>query len=65
MCNLHESGHAIFRATSALDRGHMKSKGSGKLSIHFCADYATIDTMCRTIVPVNQLIFLRSSRRFV
>ena len=29
-----ESGHPIFRATSPLSRGRLKSKGHGKLSIH-------------------------------
>ena len=33
-----ESGHPVFRATSPLSRGMLKSKGGGKLSIHFCAD---------------------------
>ena len=31
-----ESGHPIFRATSPLSRGRLKSKGHGKLSIHYC-----------------------------
>ena len=35
--NLGQSGHPIFRATSALDRGQLKGNGSGKKSIHFCA----------------------------
>ena len=33
-----ESGHPIFRATTPLSRGILKSKGRGKLSIHFAAD---------------------------
>ena len=32
-----------------------KSKGGGKLSIHFCADGDTIETVFRTIISVNQL----------
>ena len=32
-----------------------KSKGGGKLSIHFCADEGTIKTVFRTIITVNQL----------
>ena len=32
-----------------------KSKGRGKLSIHFAADDFTIDTIFRIILPVNQL----------
>ena len=39
-----ESGHPIFRSTTPLSRGQLKSKGRGKLSIHFPADYPTIET---------------------
>ena len=30
MLNFAESGHPVFRATSALERGDLKSKGKGK-----------------------------------
>ena len=50
-----ESGCPIFRATSPLSRGQLKSKGHGKLSIHFAADQETIRTFFRTITSVNQL----------
>ena len=50
-----ESGHPTFRATTPLSRGQLKSKGHGKLSIHFTADYPTIETAPRTIISVNQL----------
>ena len=40
-----ESGHPIFRATTPLSRGQLKSKGRGKLSIHFSADQDTIETI--------------------
>ena len=50
-----ESGHPTFRATTPLSRGILKSKGHGKLSIHFAADELTIDTIFRTILSVNQL----------
>ena len=33
-----ESKHPVFRSTSPFSRGVLKSKGGGKLSIHFCAD---------------------------
>ena len=33
-----ESGHPIFPATTPLSTGQLKSKGHGKLSIHFAAD---------------------------
>ena len=50
-----ESGHPTFRATTPLSRGTLKSKGRGKLSIHFAADGDTIDTIYRIILSVNQL----------
>ena len=50
-----ESGHPIFRATTPLSRGKLKSKGKGKVSIHFTADQDTVDTIYRTILSVNQL----------
>ena len=50
-----ESGHPTFRATTPLSRGILKSKGHGKLSIHFAADELTIETFFRIIISVNQL----------
>ena len=50
-----ESGHPIFRVTTPLSRGTLKSKGHGKMSIHFTADYSTIETLFRIIVSANQL----------
>ena len=50
-----ESGHPIFRATTPLSRGQLKSKGRGKLSIHFTADQDTVDTIYRIVLSVNQL----------
>ena len=50
-----ESGCPIFRATTPLSRGNLKSKGHGKLSINFTADYSTIETIFRIIVFANQL----------
>ena len=55
MLKFGESGHQVFRATSPLSRGQLKSKGGGKLSIHYCADLETIETVCRTITSVHQL----------
>ena len=49
-----ESGHPVFRATSPLSRGVLKSKGGGQFSLHFCADGDTIETVFRTIISVNQ-----------
>ena len=50
-----ESGCPIFRATTPLPTGKLKSKGHGKLSIHFAADQETIETIFRIIVFANQL----------
>ena len=50
-----ESGHPTFRATTPLPRGKLKSKGKGKVFIHFSADQDTVDTIYRIILSVNQL----------
>ena len=55
MITLKESGHPFLRATSPLSGGQLKSKCKGKLSIHYCADLETIETVFRTITSVNQL----------
>ena len=55
MLTFAESGHPVFRATSPLSRGTLKSKGGGKLSIHYCAASGTIETVFRTIISVYQL----------
>ena len=60
MIKFGESGHPVFRATSPLSRGTLKSKGGGKLSIHFCADGDTIETVLRVIISVNQLSIYRA-----
>ena len=50
-----ESGCSIFRATTPLSRGQLKSKGHGRLSIHHAADLETVETIFRIIVSANQL----------
>ena len=55
MLKFGESGHPVFRSTSPLSRGVLKSKGGGKLSIHFCADEGPIETVFRTTISVYQL----------
>ena len=50
-----ESGRPTFRATTPLSRSILKSKGRGKLSLHFAADEFTIETIFRIILSVNQL----------
>ena len=55
MIKFRENGHPVFRATSPLSRGTVKSKGRGKLSILFCADGDTIEIFFGTINSFNQL----------
>ena len=55
MLHLRVSGHPIFRATSALDRGFLKSKGGGQLSIHYNGDSTTGKLLFRIVISVNQL----------
>ena len=50
-----ESGCPIWRVTTPLSRSILKSKGHGKLSIHYSADLETIETIFRIIVSANQL----------
>ena len=54
LLELAEGGCPIFRATTPLSRGQLKSKSHGKLSIHYAADLESIETICRIIVPANQ-----------
>ena len=55
MLNFSESGHPVFRASSALERGNLKGKGKGKLSTHFCGDDDTAELVLRRNISVNQL----------
>ena len=56
MMKFSESGHPVFRSTSPLLQGVLRgSTSGGKLSIHFCADEGTIETVLRTIISGNQL----------
>ena len=53
-----ESGCPILRQTTPLSRGQLRSKGHGKLSIHYAADLETIETcFCKSAQS------LRSNRR--
>ena len=60
MIKFGESGHPVFRATSPFFRGMLKSKRGGQLSLHFCADGDTIETVFRTTISVNQLSIYRA-----
>ena len=50
MLEFAENGCPIFRATTPLSRSNLKSKGDGKLSIHFAADQETTETIFDIIV---------------
>ena len=55
MLNFVESGHPVFRATNALERGELKSERKGKKSIHFKSSDETIALILRPIISVNLL----------
>ena len=57
MLTFTESTHPVFRSTSPFTRRVLKSKKGGKLSVHYCDDLETFETVFRTITSVNQLIF--------
>ena len=62
MIKISESGHPVFRATSPLSRGMLKSRGGGKLSIHFCADEGTIETVFRTLSLLSSSVSTEQSQ---
>ena len=54
--NLHfESCHPIFRATSVMERGAVRSKEKGKKSFHYNGSEETIELILRTIISVSLL----------
>ena len=55
MMNFSESGHPIFRASSAFERGELRSKGGGKKSFHFNGCDENIELLLRTVITANQL----------
>ena len=57
MLHRRESGHPIFRATCALDRGSLNSRGGGKLSIHYNGDSTTAELLFRIIISVNLSVY--------
>ena len=50
-----ESGCPVFRATTPLSSVNLRSKGHGKLTIHYATDQETIETIFRIIFSANQL----------
>ena len=55
MLKFAEGGHSVFRGTSSLSRGTLKSKGGGKTSRHYNAEPHTAELLLRTIISVNKL----------
>ena len=55
MLKFAESGHLVVRGTSPLSIGSLKSRGGGKVSIHFNAEPKTAELLRGTIIAVNQL----------
>ena len=58
-----ESGCPIFRATTPFSRGKLKSKGHGKLSIHFAAIKKQLRPFFALFLPISSS--LRSSCKHV
>ena len=55
MENFSRSGHPIFRASSAFERGELRSKEKGKKSTHFNGSDGNIELLLRTVISANQL----------
>ena len=55
LMNFAGSGHPIFRASSASERGELRSKGGGKKSIHFNGSHENIELRLRTVISANKL----------
>ena len=55
MANFPESGHPICRASSAFERGDVRSKGGGKKSVHFNGSDENIELLLRTVISANHL----------
>ena len=55
MANFSGSGHPLFRASSAFERGELRSKGAGKKSMHFNGSHENIELLPRTVISANQI----------
>ena len=55
MVNFSDSGHPIFRASSAFERGDLRSKEHGKKSIHFNGSDENIELLLRTVISAKQI----------
>ena len=50
-----ESGHPIFRASSAFERGELGNHGQGKKSMHLHENQENIELLLRTVISVIEL----------
>ena len=56
LLNFTETEHPVFRGTSALEREEiLRSKGSGKTSIHFNGSNQNIELLLQMVIPIIQL----------
>ena len=55
MANFSGSGHPIFRASSACERGELKRKRGGRKSTHSNGSDENIELLHRTVISANQL----------
>ena len=62
MLKFGERNHPVFRSTSPLSRGVLRSKGGGKLSIHFCAGEGTIETFFANLFLLISSVFTQQSQ---
>ena len=60
MLNFSVSGHPTFRASSAFERGEVRSEGGGKKSIHFNGSDENIELLLRTVNSATQLSVYRA-----
>ena len=54
MVNFSESGHPIFRASSAFERGDLRSNVHDKKFIQFNGDDENIELLLRAVISANQ-----------
>ena len=50
MANFSGSGHPIFRASSAFERGELRSKGGGEKSVHFNGSHETFEARQESVL---------------
>ena len=55
MLNFAASSHSIFRVSSVLEKGELRSKEKGKKSTHFNGSEENIVLILRTIISANQI----------